>query len=108
MRLEESAEKKKKRLKLLVEFSTSAFRGVANHFFLLSPSCKIAAGRVNVKLVSRIKQREKKMKNVLLDQMLFLAGNQLSRLPQRLPLGIPEASAKEREVIRVNKEDPTK
>ena len=48
------------------------------------------------------------MKNVLLDQMLFLAGNQLSRLPQRLPLGILEASAKEREVIRVNKEDPTK
>ena len=47
------------------------------------------------------------MKNVLLDQMLFLAGNQLS-LPQRLPLGIPEASAKEREVMRVNKEDPTK
>ena len=38
------------------------------------------------------------MKNVLLDQMLFLAGNQLSRLPpQRLPLGIPEASAKRRE-----------
>ena len=47
------------------------------------------------------------MKNVLLDQMLFLAGNQLS-LPQRLPLGIPEGSAKEREVMRVNKEDPTK
>ena len=97
----------KNRHKLLVEFSTSAFRGVASHFFLLSPSCKIAAGRVNVKLVSRIKQREKKMKNVLLDQMLFLAGNQLS-LPQRLPLGIPEASAKAREVMRVNKEDPTK
>ena len=47
------------------------------------------------------------MKNVFLDQMLFLAGNQLC-LPQRLPLGLPEASAKDREVIRVNKEDPTK
>ena len=58
-------------------------------------------------LVSRIKQSKKKRKNVLLDQMIFLAGNQLS-LPQRLPLGIPEASAKEREVTRVNKEDPTK
>ena len=53
-------EKIKNRLKLLVEFSTSAFRGVASHFFLLSPSCKIAASQVNVKLVSRIKQTEKK------------------------------------------------
>ena len=60
-----------------------------------------------MKLVSRIKQKGKKRKNVLLDQMIFSAGNQLC-LPQRLPLGIPEGSAKEREVITVNKEDPTK